>query len=112
MSSIKDAINADLSNYEPVQPPRPSVELSRISENKKATSTIRCPLPPFNFSPDTLRQYETGGLVPQVRVIPVPVNTGGTSTVTNKVTIVSSASGSSSSGGSTTLTAKSVALAT
>jgi hypothetical protein len=31
---------------------------------------IRCPLPPFNADPDTLRQFETGQ-VPQIRFLPL-----------------------------------------
>ena len=36
---------------------------------------IRCPLPPFNATVDTMRQFNESGKVPTRRVIPLPVQT-------------------------------------
>ena len=59
---------------------------------------IRCPLPPFNATSDTLRQFNEGGKVPTRRVIPLPVSTtsGGGGSVTN-TTVISQSGGSSGS---------------
>lgn len=74
---------------------------------------IRCPLPPFNAGPDTLRQFDENGGVPTMRVIPLPISTqsGGNTTVTTNTTIIQQ-SGSSGGGSSTstTLQSKSVVL--
>lgn len=69
-----------------------------------ANPFIRCPLPPFNVSPDTLRQFEENGKVPTRRVIPLPAVTAassGNTIVNNNVTVSGS---SSSSGGTTSVT--------
>jgi len=64
-----------------------------------ANPFIRCPLPPFNASPDTLRQFEENGKVPARRVIPLPIQTqvSGNVTVVNNTTVTPSTGGSSSS---------------
>jgi hypothetical protein len=74
---------------------------------------IRCPLPPFNAGPDTLRQFNENGKIPTRRVIPLPiqVSSGGTTTVTNNTTVIQQ--GGSGGGGSstnTTLQSKSATL--
>lgn len=71
-------------------PPEPGKALG-------ADRFIRCPLPPFNAGPDTLRQFDENGKIPARRVIPLPVATGvgGSSIVINNTSI----SGSASSGG-------------
>ena len=51
---------------------------------------IRCPLPPFNATSDTLRQFNESGKTPTRRVIPLPPSTasgGGGSVVTNTTVI-------------------------
>lgn len=51
---------------------------------------LRCPLPPFNATVDTLRQFNESGKVPTRRVIPLPPSTasgGGGSVVTNTTVI-------------------------
>lgn len=96
MPSINDAVNANLSGYKPAEPLPVLPEM--INNNKPiANPSIRCPLPPFNIDPDTLRQFEVGNLTPQIRVIPLPQQTGGSNTITNTA---SSSSSSSSGGGS------------
>lgn len=52
--------------------------------------TIRCPLPPLSTTPDTLRQFYRGGIIPENRIFsPPPLsgnnNNGGTSTSTTVV---------------------------
>lgn len=71
-----------------------------------ANPFIRCPLPPFNVSPDTLKQFPENGKVPTRRVIPLPIAVaagGGNTTVNNNV-VVAGSSGSSSSSGSAEVT--------
>lgn len=67
-----------------------------------ANPFIRCPLPPFNSSPDTLKQFEENGKIPAKRVIPLPVQTqvGGNVTVVNNTSVTSTGGGSSSSSSS------------
>jgi len=73
---------------------------------------IRCPLPPFNATSDTLRQFNESGKTPTRRVIPLPIQTvaGGSTTIINNTSVTGS--GSSSGGGTTpvTVTAKTVTL--
>lgn len=66
---------------------------------------IRCPLPPFNATVDTLRQFNESGKIPTRRVIPLPVSTasGGGGSVTN-TTVINQGGGSS--GGSTVVPTK------
>lgn len=69
---------------------------------------IRCPLPPFNAGPDTLRQFNEDGKIPTRRVIPLPVQTGagGTTNVTNNTTVIQQGSSGGGSSTSTTLVSK------
>lgn len=81
---------------------------SKAAGNFGANPSIRCPLPPFNIGPDTLRQFDQSeGVSPKRRVIPLPVQsqigTGGTTTVINNPTSSSGGGGSTAS-----LTAKTV----
>jgi len=71
---------------------------------------IRCPLPPFNSSPDVLRQFEENGKVPTRRVIPLPISTvaGGSTTINNNTTVVNNSSTSGST--EVSLIAKTVTL--
>jgi hypothetical protein len=102
MPSIKDAVGADLSRYGPPQKPeRPPVVPQMLTDNKpKANPSIRCPLPPFNSDPDTLRQFETGTTVPQIRVVPLPQ--AFMSNIAVSTTKVSTSASSSGGGGSST----------
>ena len=68
---------------------------------------IRCPLPPFNATVDTLRQFNEDGKIPARRVIPLPASTnvGGSVTQTTNTTIIQQGSGGSG-GSSSSLTSK------
>jgi len=60
---------------------------------------IRCPIPPINIDPDTLRQFNQNGKTPTRRVLPLPISTVvGAGGVTNNTTAVNQ--GSDSGGGS------------
>lgn len=63
-----------------------------------ANPFVRCPLPPFNAGPDTLRQFDESGKTPTRRVIPLPVQTtvGGNTTIVNNNRVASSSGGGSS----------------
>jgi hypothetical protein len=125
MPTIAQSQAADLSMYAPVTNPLPVIP-TMINNKLGSNSSIRCPLPPFNIDPDTLRQFEVGSQTPQIRVLPVPVQTGNTTTViksasgfigsvgTSAATASGSSSGGSGSGSSssTNLTLKSVVLTT
>lgn len=65
-----------------------------------ANPFIRCPLPPFNASPDTLKQFEENGKVPARRVIPLPIQTqaGGNVTVVNNTSVTNTGSSTTSTG--------------
>ena len=64
---------------------------------------IRCPLPPFNATSDTLRQFNEGGKIPTRRVIPLPISTtSGGGSITN-TTVVNQGGGS---GGGTVVPTK------
>ena len=112
MPSIKDAVNTNLSGYS-LLPAKPPV-ISIIPTNSSPASNLRCPLPPFNADPDSLRQFENSTTGPKNRVWPLPQQSGGVSTttiVTNTTNTVSSGSGSGS-GSSTTLVSKVVSVTT
>jgi hypothetical protein len=128
MPSIAEAVNANLEGYAPAAKLPVTYEMMN-NDKPRANPAIRCPLPPFNLDPDTLRQFETGNSSPQIRVMPVPAQTG-SNTVTKSgggfIGSVGTASSSSSSGSgsgsggsggggggsSTALTLKSVVLNT
>jgi hypothetical protein len=76
-----------------------------------ANAFIRCPLPPFNVSPDTLRQFNENGKIPARRVIPLPVasQAGGNATIINN-TEVTSTSSSASGNAAVVIAAKTVTL--
>ena len=64
---------------------------------------IRTPLPPFNATSDTLRQFNENGKIPARRVIPLPPNTGsnGSTTIIQNTSVTSQSGGG---GGSTPTT--------
>ncbi len=91
----------------PTRPPAPEQQPgSALAGNP----FIRCPLPPFNATSDTLRQFNEDGKIPTRRVIPLPISTTiGGGTTNNNTTIIQQ--GGSSSGGSTgSLTTKTVTV--
>lgn len=111
MPSIKDAQGADLSGYTPMTAQLPVIT-RMITDKAKANPSRRCPLPPFNSDPDTLRQFEIGTQSPLIRVIPLPEVTN-TAAPTFASTAASVASSSSTVVPvATTLTALSVTLST
>jgi hypothetical protein len=99
-----------IENPPTITPPPPGPQGAMLGINPY----LRCPLPPFSATTDTLRQFNESGIVPARRVIPLPISAStGNSTSVSEVT---ETSGSSTSGGgsSTTptssLTASSVTL--
>lgn len=58
---------------------------------------IRTPLPPFNATSDTLRQFNENGKVPTRRVIPLPsqVGAGGSTTIVQETSVTSQSGGGS-----------------
>jgi hypothetical protein len=91
----------------PTPPPAPA-EPGRVLG---ANPFIRCPLPPFNATSDTLRQFNENGKVPARRVIPLPasVAASGNTTIVNNTTVTST-SGGSSGNVPVTVAAKTVSL--
>jgi hypothetical protein len=66
-----------------------------------ANPYIRCPIPPINIDPDTLRQFNQNGKTPTRRVLPLPIaTTAGGGSTTNNTTVINQ--GSSGGGGSST----------
>jgi hypothetical protein len=96
-SSLKAAINADRSNLEHIDLNTPSLTIPPLTELQPGYSSItRCPLPPINATPDSLRTFYLGGKVPQMRLFPPSVSSvqsgsGGTGT-TNVSSTVNSTS--------------------
>ncbi len=76
----------------PKTPPAPPEQKSL-----GADPMIRCPLPPFNAGPDTLRQFDQNGKIPARRVIPLPAMTGinGAINITNNTSVISQGGGGS-----------------
>ena len=98
MPSLQDAIQSSksLSGYEPV-PTKPPV-LATVPTESGPSTNLRCPLPPFNADPDSLRQFEDSSTGPKNRIWPQPQKSGSVSTttvVTNQSTSTSSSSSTS-----------------
>jgi hypothetical protein len=112
MPSIKDSVAADTSRYEPVDtavgiggragfPPV-------IEGQPTLNPFLRCPMPPISVTPDSLRQYYSGGQIPQFRVLTPPNSSSGAGRGSGTIIINNNAastavSTSSTSGGSATL---------
>ena len=109
MPALNDMTRQSLSGFQAVEnpktPPPATVPGAVLGGNRY----LRCPLPPFNSSPDVLRQFNESGKVPATRVIPLPVATtlGTGTTVTEAVSTFGS--GSSSGGGASSTTNSPVA---
>lgn len=58
---------------------------------------IRCPLPPFNATVDTLKQFDESGKIPARRVIPLPASAqaAGSTTIVNNTTVTNTGGGAS-----------------
>lgn len=99
MSSLKQAVEADRSAYIQVEPPQ-SARGAAFSQLEPVRNTVmRCPLPPVQVTPDSLRQFYMGGQVPQMRLLTPPSNitgsSGGTVISTTNITTASTSSSSS-----------------
>jgi hypothetical protein len=80
MPSIKDATQSDLSGYEPVDMSNVNVRPllpSPIEGQPTLNPYLRCPLPPISVTPDSLRQYYSGGQIPQFRSLTPPNSIAG-----------------------------------
>lgn len=82
-------------------PPSP-VETSRTEEKPVLNPYLRCPLPPFSTTVDTIRQWNMTGKNPVMRVIPLPTQQGAGGGAASNVTNVTSTSGGGSSSTVTT----------
>ena len=130
MPSVKESLQADLSGYERVDAPVAGGSHIGLPPPLEGQPTLnpflRCPLPPIAVTPDSLRQYYSGGQIPQFRIL-TPTDSasgvgrsgGGTviihQSVSSTVGSTPSASGSGSTGtgaGSTGLVAAGVSLTT
>jgi hypothetical protein len=98
MPSIKDSVATNLSGYSLV-PAKPPI-MATVPTNSGPATNLRCPLPPFNSDPDTLRQFENNATGPKNRVWPQPQQTGSTTVATKSVARILPVSPSSSSSGS------------
>src|SRR5208337_632889 len=94
MPSLKDSL-VDASGYVllPAKPPIMAI----VPANSSPSTNLRCPLPPFNSDPDTLRQFEDQSAGPKNRVWPIPQQSGGVTNTTITKTVISGSSSSSSS---------------
>jgi hypothetical protein len=60
------------SGYTPVEAPKhpPVVTSPTITKRPTVSPFMRCPLPPvYSSNPDSLRQWDLGGVVPQNRIL-------------------------------------------
>lgn len=109
MPSIRDAVHADLSGYSPANPVAKTTAPVTQS-TMRASPILRCPLPPFGADVDSLRQFEQGAGIPQIRIIPPPLVMPSTSTGAASGQLASSSSSSSSSSTTVSLTAATVVV--
>jgi hypothetical protein len=94
MATLSEATEANLAGYTPLPTPVPAavVPVGGSGELSPVLNTmIRCPLPLYSSAtPDSLRQFYTGGVVPQVRFLSPPLsNTLGSGTTTENATVSS-----------------------
>lgn len=65
--------------YEPTEPitptTSPSLDTSNTNLGPGLNTTLRSPLPQLVASPDNLRQFYSGGNIPQIRSLPTPLIT-------------------------------------
>lgn len=77
MPSISSRVTPRPSNYEPTTLQRPSASFGLPNINTDVglspgfNTTLRSSLPPISAATDNLRQFYTGGLTPQYRVLPL-----------------------------------------
>lgn len=66
--------------------------------------TLRCPLPPFSTTVDTIRQWNMTGKTPVMRVIPLPTQQGAGGGVSSSITNVTNQGGGGSANTPTSVT--------
>jgi hypothetical protein len=117
MPSLSDTLRSSTpEGYAPAQPvlalPSP-VAMPGNNSVAKINPFIRCPLPPINAGPDTLRQFNENSDVPHRRVLPLPANSGlGGGTTVNNTTVVNQSGGGAATPTEPTLMAVSVSYTT
>lgn len=113
MATLNQALNTSLEGYAPVEN-QPALQGAAppLDMQPGINTMLRCPLPAIASSPDSLRQFYLGGKIPQMRVLPLPVqsSTTGGGTVIQNVSVTSTAASGSSS--TSTITAKTTGLTT
>lgn len=83
-----------LSGFEAAEIQKPTAPLIGDAERVGLNPYLRCPLPPFSATIDTLRQWNLTGKNPVMRVIPLPVQQGAGGVSTNITNVSTTASGS------------------
>lgn len=91
-----------LSGFEAAEIQKPTAPLIGDAERVGLNPYLRCPLPPFSTTVDTIRQWNLTGKNPVMRVIPLPVQQGIGIAGTNVTNVTTTASGGS--GGTTPVT--------
>ena len=88
MPQLTDTTRQDMSGYTPVDKPEPVASLPVSSTQQSTLMYTRCPLPLLsNSTPDDLRTYDKGSIVPQNRILnPPPVQAA--SITTNPTTVI------------------------
>jgi len=82
MPKLSEILRNNVEGYEQTDRPTPvAIDTHRAD---RLNRSIRCPLPPFNAGPDTLRQFNEDGSTPHRRVIPLPVQQGGGAVTINQ----------------------------
>jgi len=103
-------MGSDLSGYRPTTDPVVKTTAPVTQSTMRASTILRCPLPSFGADVDSLRQFEQGAGVPQIRIIPPPVIAQVAKTAAASGQFASSASSSSSSSTTVSLVAASVTI--
>jgi hypothetical protein len=112
MATLKESLAADLTGYMPVARPtafQPPVELEL---QPRLNTMLRCPIPPVAVTPDSLRQFYQGGVIPQMRVLTPPSAVAGSGGTFIQNTTVTTSVASSSSSSSTKLSATQTSITT
>jgi hypothetical protein len=92
-----------LKGFEAVENP-PVPPMSKSEEQDMLNPYLRCPLPPFSTTVDTIRQWNMTGKLPVMRVIPLPTQQGAGGGASSNVTNVTTTTSGSGGGSSTTPT--------
>jgi hypothetical protein len=92
-----------LKGFEAVENPPSAPPTTKSEEQSALNPYLRCPLPPFSTTVDTIRQWNMTGKNPVMRVIPLPTQQGAGGGAGSNITNVTTTT-SGSGGGSTTPT--------